>query len=334
MGATIIVDAFWGDAGKGKLCAAYAKRLAAQGSVRAGAGSNAGHSVFLPDGSRVLSRMFPLGWLTTPGPAMIGSGVCVNPILALEEIERWDLGKRALIDFRCPIIRPEDIEAEARDPKLIEICSTQSGSGWARAERVLRRGVTAGQVKELDRYVGDVAEKVNQIASDSELIVEGSQATFLSLYLSDRYPYCTSTNCTTAAFVDQIGLSWRLIQRVVFLIKCLPTSVGPGPLPNEMSPLEIEKKGLQEYGSHTGRPRRRVREIDWDLLRYSAMLNGPTEVVLTHCDQYDDGMRDATDPLQLTARMRSLIDKTEQSLNVPVVALETGKDKDSIMWLF
>src|SRR5689334_17504846 len=129
MGATIIVDAFWGDAGKGKLCVAYAKRLAAQGSVRAGAGSNAGHSVFLTDGSRLLSRMFPLGWLGAPGPAMIGSGVCVDPILALDEIKKWNLERRALIDFRCPVITQEDIAAEKLDSKLVEIGSTMSGSG-------------------------------------------------------------------------------------------------------------------------------------------------------------------------------------------------------------
>jgi adenylosuccinate synthase len=76
MGATVIVDAFWGDAGKGARCVAYAKRLAAAGNVRVGAGTNAGHTVYFQDGTRILSRMLPPDWPITKGPVRIGSGVC------------------------------------------------------------------------------------------------------------------------------------------------------------------------------------------------------------------------------------------------------------------
>lgn len=45
--------------------------------------------------------MLPLGWLEAPGPAMIGSGVCVDPTFLLKEIREWDLGERTIVDFRC-----------------------------------------------------------------------------------------------------------------------------------------------------------------------------------------------------------------------------------------
>ncbi len=53
MGATIIVDAFWGDSGKGKVASYLAQRDKADICVRAGTGTNAGHSLYL-DAKRMI----------------------------------------------------------------------------------------------------------------------------------------------------------------------------------------------------------------------------------------------------------------------------------------
>ena len=78
MGAIIVVDAFWGDAGKGKVTAILCQKHKASLCVRAGTGTNAGHSVYLRDGRMVLMRQLPLGWLNKETQVMVGSGVCVN----------------------------------------------------------------------------------------------------------------------------------------------------------------------------------------------------------------------------------------------------------------
>ena len=62
MAATIIVDAFWGDAGKGKFSAFLSKENNASLSVRTGTGTNAGHSFFVGE-KFIKCRMLPLGWL-------------------------------------------------------------------------------------------------------------------------------------------------------------------------------------------------------------------------------------------------------------------------------
>jgi adenylosuccinate synthase len=197
----------------------------------------------------------------------------------------------------------------------------------------MREGRRAESIGSLRGLTTDVAKDCNVTAKTGRLIVEGSQATFLSLYLSDRYPYVTSDNCTTAAYLDDIGLSWSLVNQVILLVKCIPTSVGAGPLPNEMPRQEIRARGLVEFGTNTGRERRRVRGIDYELLKYSAMLNGPTEVALTYCDQFDRDIENCRDKSGITSRIRKLISRVERSLGVPVSYLETGKQHDSVISL-
>jgi adenylosuccinate synthase len=50
MGAIIVVDAFWGDSGKGKVSAWLARQHQALFCARAGTGTNAGHSIAFEDG--------------------------------------------------------------------------------------------------------------------------------------------------------------------------------------------------------------------------------------------------------------------------------------------
>jgi adenylosuccinate synthase len=246
-------------------------------------------------------------------------------------MQQWQLQKRAKVDFRCPIITDEDKETERKHPVMIKIDSTKSGCGSARARFVMREAKQARDIPELRDYITDVAKEVNEYAAKGSIVVEGSQGTCMSLALSPDYPYVTSDNCTTASFVDDIGLSWKLIDKVVMLVKCLPTRVGQGPLPYEMSWKEITDKGLQEYGVNTGRPRRKASAIELDKLRYVAMLNGPTEIALTFCDHYDPGIKDETQPSKITNKLRSLIKMIEHTTGAPVTLLDTGKWFDSII---
>lgn len=122
--------------------------------------------------------------------------------------------------------------------------------------------------------------------ADAHLIVEGSQGTLLSLALSNDYPYVTSDSCTATAAMDDVGLSWRHATDVVMVVKAMPSRVGQGPLPHEISWAQAQARGIAEYGVVTGRPRRKAEVVDHDLLRDAAMLNGPTQIALTFCDHY------------------------------------------------
>lgn len=331
LGAIIVVDSLWGDAGKGKISGYLCQKHKATLCVRAGIGTNAGHSVYFRNGRSIILRQLPMGILNKTTLLRVGSGVTVDPEILLSEIRKWRLHKRAKVDFRCPIISEDDKKIERKHPVMMKIDSTKSGCGSARARFVMREAKQVKDLPELHPYMSDVAEEVNNYAKDGTIVVEGSQGTHISLALSTDYPYVTSDNCTTASFADDVGLSWKLISRVIMLVKCLPTRVGEGPLPYEMSWKEITSKGLQEYGVNTGRRRRKASAIDLDKLKYAAMLNGPTEIALTFCDHYDQEIKNETEPSRITSKLSSLIGKIEQVVEAPVTLLDTGKWFDSII---
>jgi adenylosuccinate synthase len=325
MGAVIIVDAMWGDSGKGKLCAHLAVRDKPPLAVRAGVGTNAGASVTLDDGSLVKARQLPTAWLNPTTRVAVGSGVLVDPNVFADEVSRYGLDDRAIIDDRCAIIEPEHIEAERNDPHFTEtIGSTCSGVGAARADFVLRKAQQAKDIEQLQPYTTDVARLVNETATHETVLIEGSQGTQLSLAFSRDYPCATADNCTAAAAMDDVGLNWRLASDVVMVVKALPTRVGEGPLPYELSEAETVRRGIAEYGVNTGRPRRKAERIDWELLEYATMLNGPTQIALTFCDHLDPEMRGARSPEAVTRKVKHVIDQVEEVTGAPVTVLDTG----------
>jgi adenylosuccinate synthase len=333
MSAIIVVDALWGDSGKGKTCAHLTIKHNATLNVRAGVGTNAGASVTLPDGVLVKARQLPIGWVNPGTRVAVGSGVAVDPRVLADEVARFDLAGRAFVDGRCPVITPAHILAESQDRHLATtVGSTCTGNGYARADFVLRRAQQARDVPELAPYVMDVARAANTAAANGEtVIIAGSQGTMLSLAFSSDYPYTTSDNCTAAAAMDDVGLNWRLATDVVMVVKAMPTRVGQGPLPFEVSEAEAVSRGIAEYGVVTGRPRRKADRIDFDLLAYAAMLNGPTQIALTFCDHYDPAMRGARDSGTITAPVRELIGEVEAVTGAPVTMVDTGPNLHDII---
>lgn len=326
MGAIIVVDALWGDSGKGKVAAYLSRREQAPLCLRAGIGTNAGHSLYLSEQEVLRTRQLPMGFVNPSTVVGIGSGVAVDPSIFHQEIERYSLQGRVQVDYRCPIITEEHIQRERESQHLTQtVGATCSGSGAARVDFVLRQARQAKDEPSLQPYLADIAQIANDQASSGTVIVECSQGTFLSLALSPDYPYVTSDNCTVTAAADDVGLSWRRISGAVMVVKAVPSRVGAGPMPGEMDEEEIKRRGIAEYGVVTGRLRRKASEIPWDMLRYAAMLNGPTEIALTFCDHYDPEVTGATDAAQLTPQVRELIAKVEEVTGAPVTIVETGK---------
>lgn len=118
MSATLVVDAFWGDSGKGKIAAFIALKQETAFCVRAGTGTNAGHSIYFEDGSEIRTHQLCCGWLHPRTQLRIGSGVALDPEISLREIHTYKLADRARVDLRCPVIAPEHRAREARDQHL------------------------------------------------------------------------------------------------------------------------------------------------------------------------------------------------------------------------
>ncbi|HEY1176118.1 MAG TPA: adenylosuccinate synthetase [Phytomonospora sp.] len=326
MSATVIVDALWGDSGKGKTCAHLARRDGAALAVRAGVGTNAGASVTLDDGTLVKARQLPTGWVNPGTRVAVGPGVLVDPAILAAEVERFGLEGRAFVDGRCAVITPEHIAAERADAHLrATVGSTCTGNGAAAADFAMRKARQVRELPELAPYVVDVPREVNKAAAgDGGVLIESSQGTMLSLHFSEDYPYTTSGNCTTAAALTDVGLDWRLLTDVVMVVKAMPTRVGEGPLPHEMPAEEAVARGIAEFGVHSGRPRRKASRLDFALLEYAAMLNGPTQIALTFCDHFDPAMRGRREASAITREVRALMAEVEEATGAPVTMLDTG----------
>lgn len=329
MPATVIVGGFWGDEGKGKIVAHIANSDKPSIIARGGVGPNAGHTVEI-NGQKFGVRMIPSGFVYKSAKLFIGAGVLVNPEVFLKEVEILEVADRARVDYRCAIIEPKHCEIDKTHEHLRQIGTTGTGCGPANVDRVCRIAKQAKDVPELKDFLTDVPLEINEALDRGEFVlIEGSQGFALSLYYG-TYPYVTSKDTTASAIASDVGIGPTRVEDVIVVFKCFPTRVGSGPFPTEMPVEEAERLGIVEYGTVTGR-RRRVGYWDGKLARYSAMINGATQVAITGIDKLDKECYGVTEWEKLTARAKKFIEQVESEVKVPVTLISTGPETRQII---
>jgi adenylosuccinate synthase len=122
------------------------------------------------------------------------------------------------------------------------------------------------------------------IAQGKRVLAEGAQGSMLDIDFG-TYPFVTSSNTITAGVCTGLGVAPAQIKEVIGITKAYNTRVGGGPFPTELLDATGDKLRAEghEFGSTTGRPRR-CGWIDLPQLRYSLMLNGVTQLVVTKID--------------------------------------------------
>ncbi|MBN2520185.1 MAG: adenylosuccinate synthase [Bacteroidales bacterium] len=124
----------------------------------------------------------------------------------------------------------------------------------------------------------------NYLKEGKKILAEGAQGTLLDIDFGS-YPYVTSSNTICAGACTGLGIAPSKIGEVIGIVKAYCTRVGGGPFPTEQNNETGEKlrKIGHEYGATTGRPRR-CGWLDLVALKYSIMLNGVTQMILTKTD--------------------------------------------------
>jgi adenylosuccinate synthase len=140
----------------------------------------------------------------------------------------------------------------------------------------------------LRRFIGPVDYIINEALDNNQnILLEGAQGSLLDLD-HGTYPYVTSSVSTAGGACVGLGISPQSISGVTGVFKAYSTRVGSGPFPTELfdeiGTFIREKAG--EYGTTTGRARR-CGWFDGVSAKYSAMINGITEVALTRLDVLD-----------------------------------------------
>ncbi|MFW6210965.1 MAG: adenylosuccinate synthase [bacterium] len=134
-------------------------------------------------------------------------------------------------------------------------------------------------------YIGDAVHKIHTVLNEGKKVLfEGAQGALLDIDFG-TYPYVTSSNPTVGGALTGIGLSYKQINRVWGITKAYQTRVGNGPFPTEMEKdaQELTRKTGGEFGATTGRPRG-CGWLDLVALKYTAELNGFTDIILTKLD--------------------------------------------------
>lgn len=122
------------------------------------------------------------------------------------------------------------------------------------------------------------------LGGGKRVLFEGGNATLLDVD-HGTYPFVTSSVCSALGIGPGTGVPPQRIGRILGVSKVYCTRVGAGPMPTELDDAigeRIRERG-REYGTTTGRPRR-CGWLDLVALRYAAMVNGATGLVLTMLD--------------------------------------------------
>jgi adenylosuccinate synthase len=126
------------------------------------------------------------------------------------------------------------------------------------------------------------------LQKNKSILAEGAQGTLLDIDFGS-YPFVTSSNTICAGVCTGLGVAPNKIGKVFGIAKAYCTRVGNGPFPTELFDeygKELQNKG-HEFGATTGRPRR-CGWLDIPALKYSIMLNGITNLIISKIDILSD----------------------------------------------
>jgi len=159
----VVVGTQWGDEGKGKIVDLLTDRVAAV--VRFQGGHNAGHTLVI-DGETTVLHLIPSGILREEVTCLIGNGVVLAPDALAKEVAQLEktglmVKNRLKISDACPLILDYHVALDqareiARGHKAIG--TTGRGIGPAYEDKVARRGLRAGDLKDLSSFKNKLAE--------------------------------------------------------------------------------------------------------------------------------------------------------------------------------
>ncbi len=215
----------------------------------------------------------------------------------------------------------------------------------------------------------DSEHQINDyIKAGKTVLAEGAQGTLLDIDFGS-YPFVTSSNTICAGACTGMGVAPNKIGEVFGIFKAYCTRVGSGPFPTELEDAtgeELRKAG-HEFGATTGRPRR-CGWLDLVALKYSVMINGVTQLIMTKGDVLSsfetikvatsyiiDGKETSDFPYELPEKievgytelpgwkadltgmksedefpveLKNYIDYLEKELEVPITIVSVGPDRE------
>jgi adenylosuccinate synthase len=323
MPCTVIVGAFWGDEGKGKIISYLALKDKLDFCVRTGS-VNAAHTVWR-EGKRYALHMVPAAFLHQKCRLLIGAGANVHVARFLEEVELTKVKDRVGVDQHASIIEEKHSVQDKTSAHLKGLGTTGWGVGPALEERARRTAKLAKDIPELQPYLADVATEINEgMDAGKKVLLEGTQGFMLSLFYG-TYPYVTGRDTGAAAICSEAGVGPTRVDDVLIVYKSFITRVGAGPLPGEITKEEAKERGWFETAAGTGRDRRSA-SFNFELARKNAKINGATQAAVTKLDCMFPECKGAQKFEDLSKDAKQFIKEVENRTGIPVVLIGTGPE--------
>lgn len=323
MPCTVIVGAFWGDEGKGKIISYLALKDKIDLCVRTGS-VNAAHTVWI-EGNRYALHMVPATFVYEGCRLLIGAGANIHVAKFLEEVEATNVKNRIGVDYQASIIEEKHSTQDKTSAHLKGLGTTGWGVGPALEERVRRTAKLAKDILELQPYLTDVAAEANTaIDAGKKVLLEGTQGFMLSLFYG-TYPYVTGRDTSASAICSEAGVGPTKVDDVLLVFKSFMTRVGAGPLPGELTKEEAVKQGWFEIAAGTGRERRSA-PFNFDIAKKAVMINGATQAALTKLDAVYPKCKGVRKYDDLPLEAKEFVKEIERRIGVPVVLLGTGPE--------
>ena len=324
MPCTVIVGAFWGDEGKGKIISYLALKDNVDFCVRTGS-VNAAHTVWF-GGKKYALHMVPAAFLNPKTRLLIAAGANVDVKTFFDEVELTEVQGRIAVDQNASIIEEKHRVQDKASAVNKGIGTTGRGVGPALEERVRRTAKLAKDIPELKPYLTDQVQEVNDgLDVGKKVLLEGTQGFMLSLFLGGGYPYVTGRDTGASAIASEAGVGPTRVDDVLIVYKSFITRVGAGPLPGEITKEEAQKRGWFEVAAGTGRDRRSA-PFDFELAKKTARINGATQAAMTKLDCIFPACRSAKQYGDLPKEAKEFIKEVEDKTGVPIVLVGTGPE--------
>ena len=196
------------------------------------------------------------------------------------------MGRRGL--RTCDLLDPQRFEKKLA--RLLELKAALARALYGKADMDSSRWVEQYQqyAERLRPFITDVAVLLAEARrAGKSTLCEGAQGTMLDVD-HGTYPFVTSSSATAGGACAGLGIPPGVISAVLGVTKAYTTRVGSGPFATEITGAQADalRERGNEYGAVTGRPRR-CGWLDLVVLRYSALVNGITSLVVTKLDVLD-----------------------------------------------
>ena len=239
------------------------------------------------------------------------------------------------IDPQAGMIDKKHIEEE--QVLLNNNLSTGSGVGYATSDKILRRESfkLAKDIEEFTPYIGNVSMLANRcIDQGGRVLIEGTQGFDLSVH-HGSYPFVTSRDTTSATLCGEVGLSPRLVEDIILVLRTYPIRSSDGPLYEEITWEELtylakSSVPIQEHTSVTKKVRR-ISKFDEELVSRAIWINRPTQLALNFVDYISSCDYKVRRYSELSSASKNFIERLERKFGVPVTLIGTGPDQEDII---